>query len=373
MRVLVVGDWHSELHEEVVARALHQLGHEVFAFKWFSYFVRPNGLLAGLRHAMLRIQNKYLLEPALSHINRDLVAATIKYKPELIFIYRGTHIRLETLRALRCACPDVVIVAYNNDDPFSPQQPKYLWRHFLSAVPGYDIVFAYRHANLDEYRAVGARCVELLRSWYVPERNHPATLDVVQREAFSCDVVFVGHYEPDQRVEYLEEIVRKGYQLRLFGPGYDWDPVLAKSSLLRHLSPVRLVWGEEYNRALCGAKIALCFFSKLNRDTYTRRCFEIPATGTLMLSEYSADLADLFEEGREADYFRNPVELIEKIQTYLSDDDLRLKVAAAGAQRVVKDGHDVMSRMAGVVDQVVRYKESKNNTNWEKNAFAMDY
>jgi spore maturation protein CgeB len=100
---------------------------------------------------------------------------------------------------------------------------------------------------------------------------------------------------------------------------------------------------------LCGARIALCFLSKLNRDTYTRRCFEIPASGTLLLSEYSDDLAGMFREGVEADYFRSPEEMIEKIRCYLDDDALRRRVAAAGRLRVVDDGHDVVSRMAQVI------------------------
>ena len=47
------------------------------------------------------------------------------------------------------------------------------------------------------------------------------------------------------------------------------------------------------------------FFSRLNRDTYTRRCFEIPAAGTLMLCDYSDHAATLFAPGREADFFRD--------------------------------------------------------------------
>ena len=127
---------------------------------------------------------------------------------------------------------------------------------------------------------------------------------------------------------------------------------MAKSVVLKHLAPVHLVWNEDYKKALCGAKIALCFFSKLNRDTYTRRCFEIPATGTLLLSEYSDDLASLYQEGEEADFFKNKEEMIQKIKLYLGNDDLRSRVAVNGNQRAIIDGHDIFSRMAKVLDFV---------------------
>ena len=95
--------------------------------------------------------------------------------------------------------------------------------------------------------------------------------------------------------------------------------------------------------------MALCFLSKLNRDTYTRRCFEIPATGTLMLSEHTDDLASLYKEGEEADFFRTREELIEKLKLYFGNEPLRQTVAANGYQRVMADGHDVVSRMEQVL------------------------
>ena len=211
------------------------------------------------------------------------------------------------------------------------------------------MVLAYRQVNVDDYSRAGAQRVELLRSWFVPERNHPLTLRDEVHPRYATDVVFVGHYEPDQRLECLEEVVRQGFRLRLFGPGCEWDPVIARSELLVSQVPVQLVWGEDYNRALCGAKIALCFLSKLNRDTYTRRCFEIPATRTLLISEYSDDLAGLLEPGREADYFRNKEEMIDKIRMYLANPGLRQAVSDAGFRRVWSDGHDVVSRARQVL------------------------
>lgn len=349
MKILVAGNWHSELHEEVVARALVALGHEVCGFKWHDYFARHSGALGGVWHLAQRAQDKYVAGPIVAQLNRDFFKQVTALEPEMIFVYRGTHITADTLRAVRKAVPGCVLVGYNNDDPFAPHQPTYLWRHFLKAVPVYDLVLAYRHANIPEYLAAGARKVELLRSWYVPERNHPVTLSPEERERFEADVVFVGHYEPDQRLEFLEEIVRQGFRLKLFGPGYDWDPVIRSSPWLRDQIPVQLVWGEDYNRALCGAKIALCFFSKLNRDTYTRRCFEIPATGTLLLSEYSDDLTTLFMPGEEVALFSSRDEMIESIRGYLSDDARCRAVAEAGRERVITGRHDVVARMEDVM------------------------
>ncbi len=69
--------------------------------------------------------------------------------------------------------------------------------------------------------------------------------------------------------------------------------------------PIKPVTGIEYNYAICGSKITLCFLSKINSDTYTRRNFEVPAMGKLMLSEYSQDLEIIFKENEEMVFFRN--------------------------------------------------------------------
>lgn len=105
-----------------------------------------------------------------------------------------------------------------------------------------------------------------------------------------------------------------------------------------------------------GAKIALCFLSRLNRDTYTRRCFEIPATVTMLLSEYSSDLATLYQEGVEADFFRSKEELIQKLDFYIGNDQIRKSVAEAGYRSVMKDGHDVVSRMKQVLSWISQYR-----------------
>jgi spore maturation protein CgeB len=295
----------------------------------------------------------------INRINQDFVAAVREFRPDVVFVYRGTHIEANALRAVRAASPACVLVGYNNDDPFAPAQPKYLWRHFVTAIPEYDLMLAYRHANADAFCAAGARRAELLRSWYVVDRNHPIELSREEKANFDTDVVFVGHYEPDQRLDYLEEIVRQGFRLRLYGPPKYWARPLARSALLKHLVPTRMVWRDDYNRALCGARIALCFFSKLNRDTYTRRCFEIPATRTLMLSEYSNDIASLYREGVEAEFFRDRDEMIKKIKLYVGDECARKRVSEAGHRKATSAGHDIDSRMKQMLGWIAEIRKAR--------------
>jgi len=332
VKILLAGDWHSRVHEEPMAEGLRALGHEVEEFRWHPYFA-GSGILG-------RAQNKYLVGPRVSALNRDLIRVA---DADLLFIYRGTHIKRETLERIRAKNPAIVIAGYNNDDPFS-QAYRGMWRHFLAAVPAYDIVFAYRHSNLEELARAGARRTALLRSWFVPERIKPLQLSDDDRAKYESDVSFIGHYEDDGRAECIAAVAKSGAKVRVFGPGRDYkqfgwsDP------------SIHPVWNDDYNKALCGAKIALAFLSKLNRDTYTRRSFEIPASGTMMLSEYTDDLATLFKEREEAEFFRSPEELVEKVRHYLANDDARRRVAEGGLRRVYADGHDVQSRMRKMID-----------------------
>jgi spore maturation protein CgeB len=233
------------------------------------------------------------------------------------------------------------IVLYNNDDPFGPDAAKTIWRRFRKLIPVADACFCYRKVNLAEYLQAGARSVHLLRSYFEPHMQKPANLSVSDRQRFESDVVFVGHCEPDGRLEMIDRLLESGIRLRLFGTGWDRH---ATGHRWQGLVPIEAVRGEEYVRAIAAARIALVFLSARNRDDYTRRCFEIPAIGTLMLAPRTRELQSMYREDEEAAYFGSGDELVAQVRRYLADADLRRRVAAAGHARCLADGHDVDSR-----------------------------
>jgi len=85
--------------------------------------------------------------------------------------------------------------------------------------------------------------------------------------------------------------------------------------------------------------------SKLNNSTHTTRSFEIPACGALLLSERTNEMKELFEEDKEAVYFSDKEELVQKVQLLLKEPERRNAIAASGHRRCISDGHDVDSRI----------------------------
>lgn len=343
--MLLAGPWLYPSYQQACADALQQLGWSIRCFSWSADFYRQASEAGHLVHRSLlaRIQARLLVGPLVARVNRRLLDTARAQPPDVVWLYNCPPIHARTVRALRATAPSAMLVQYCNDNPFgSHVRPDY-WRHLKASIPEFHRHFVYRESNRAEFLAAGARWVDLLRSYYVPEVDRPVTLGP-EDSRYDVDVVFAGHYEKDGRLESLRAVAAAGYRLNVFGEVWHEAPP-AHVAALTGGAPIRAIYGDVYRKAICGARIALSFLSKRNRDTYTRRSFEIPAMGAFLLSEYSDDLASLFEEGREAEFFRSPDELLEKIRFYLARPQLRQTIADRGRARVIADGHDVCSRM----------------------------
>jgi spore maturation protein CgeB len=289
---------------------------------------------------------------------------------DILLVWRGTCINDRTLRLIKQRNPQCVLVSYNNDDPFSPKysakdaplNQRRLWKIFIKALPAYDRNFVYRPVNIPEVLQVGGKQADVLLPYFIPESNQPIELSDAEFDRFKCDVVFIGHHEADGRELYIQKLVEGGLDVKLYGGKYWNREVLG--DLADYFGEIREVYGDEYRQALAGAKMCLCFLSKLNRDTYTRRCFEIPACGKLLLSERTEDLINMFEEDKEAVFFSSPEELVEKALWLSQHPEDVERIARAGMQRVHMDGHSVKDRMKEFVSVLEKtYLESLDRCN----------
>jgi spore maturation protein CgeB len=330
MKILVVGTFKYEMYEKALFNAFKYLGEDVCSFEFSQYDYHGEDSLLKFFN---KFQDRFLFGPKVSKINRLLLKQVKEEKPDLIFLYRTTPVYAKTVSKIKRLGP--AIFSYNNDDPFSSVPPNYYWRHYLKAAYFCDYNFVYRNKNINDFKLLGIEKVGLLKSYYITQNNFPIECPK------TFDVIFIGHFENDGRDKYIKALIEAGINITVFG-----DELWEKAPLYNEIKqivkkPVRKL---EYNLTINRAKIALVFLSKINSDTYTRRCFEIPATKTLMLSEYTDELNSMFEEDKEALYFRNPEELVHKCR-YLLKDNVKMKeIANNGYLKLHESGHNIINR-----------------------------
>ena len=329
-KILLVGDDTYEMYVKAFYQSFQELGFWNVRLFATNHYMQANYKISKM---IVRIENKIAYGPRISVLNNRLIEYIEEVKPELIFLYSSRLIYATTIKTIKNN--NITVFAYNNDDPFASYFPKYFWRHFKACLKYVDAGIVYREKNIEEYKNSGCKRIEILRAYYIKSRNYHMYEVNVKVPA----VVFLGHNENDERQEYIRKLLKAKIEVGV--PKSSWENFEVNNPYLIKLENSH----EKYNEMLNGAQIAVVFLSKINNDTYTRRCFEIPATKTLMVAPYTDDIAAMFKEDEEVILFRNGEEFVEKIQYYLNCSDKRQKVAEAGYQRLLRDGHEVADRL----------------------------
>ena len=343
--VLLVRSAFGEIHELAWLRALRDLGIQVELFDTHTH-IPPN--LAG------RLEQRYLAGPHIRKVNRMVLEGARTMRPDVVHFYQGHHYTAETIAS-------VAQIAFASgshcDDPFGRSNLRE-YRLLLKALPKYDGYHVNRECNLAEATALGAKRARVLMMYYIPWLHYPCSLTEQEKTDFGSDVVFAGHMEPDLRVECLSGVIRAGLKCRIFGGAEEWTSALDQDAY-ESVRPIFHARGADYRRALCASKIGVCFFSKWNRDRYTTRSWEIPACGVFLLSERTSAMQEFYCEGKEAEFFDNSEEFIDKARFYVNNESARKKIAAAGYARVIASGNDIYSRMRQWLADVTSWRNEK--------------
>jgi len=280
----------------------------------------------------------------LSGVNFGVIDSFRKNQWDILWIDKGLTILRETLRAVRELQPDCAIVGYSPDDMAvrHNQSPQ-----FLGGVDLYDSYITTKSYGVEELKALGCRYVLFCGNAYDPHCHRPVQLSEGERKLLGGPVGFIGAFE-SQRAESMYCLAQSGFQIRIWGPGWERCGFRHPNLIVEH----KPLWGEDYAKAISSFDINLCFLRKINRDLQTTRSVEIPACGAFMLAERTEEHLGLFEEGKEAEFFRSDEELISKVEFYLDNPDIRKRIAASGRNRCVSSGYSNENRLADVLRQI---------------------
>lgn len=296
---------------EYVERALLALGHEVCFFEDRAY--RLPGRVRQWLPALERLD--------LGALNRRLLALAGRERPDLCLVAGGHRILPQTVSRLRRQ--GVTCVLWTIDAPihFAP---------IAAAAPAYDAVFCGGSEAVEILEALG-----VAPTWLPfacdPELHRPDPESAAGEEEVSA-LAFVGSYYPN-RAELLAGLA--GHDLTVWGPG--WERLASGHPLAAKVHPGQIGLNE-WRRIFSRAQVVLVSHYDDGRTPCQQaspKLYEAMACGAMVLCDAQADALRLFTPGRHFDIFRDPGELLAKVDHYLARPAERAAIAEQGRQEVL--------------------------------------
>lgn len=316
---------------------MQDLGHVITPFDWVVYKKGGSRITRSLR-------GRTAMGKAIRSLNADLLAFARESQYDIVWIEKGVWIYPETVEGLR-NLRGTIVVHYTPDFAIMFNRT----RHFIRSLPKYDVAITTKRYEIEKYREYGARRVVFIGQAFDPSIHKPYVLTPEEQNIYGSDVCFVGRCEKHY-LKMARTAARATDGLAIWAG--QWKQKILARPWLKKAYRGDNVWGSDYGKALSGAKIGLGFLSKLFPETATTRSIEIPACGTLLLAERTDEHLELFEEGKEAEFFDGKTELCEKIEYYLQHSDERERIAAAGRKRCQTSNYSNQGRLSSILNQV---------------------
>jgi spore maturation protein CgeB len=241
------------------------------------------------------------------------------YRPDLIFtVLMSYEIWTETLDAVRAGSP-ALIVNWGTDDSWKFNQVS----RFL--LPHLDFHITTDRDAAAQAQSAGFKNV-ILSQWAA---SRAQLLEPLPSSQCEYDVSFVGHLYGDRR-GWIEGLRQRGIKVTTFGQGSDGG-VVTSSAI-----------GDIYRKSRISLNFSLSGLHlmgvRLKRSRQIKaRVFEVPGAGGVLVTLAVAGLSDYFRVGEEIDTFERLDDLAAKAEFYLTNPDIRDRMAWAGHRRAIAE------------------------------------
>ena len=354
MKILYLGHLSPGQTALMRLRALKRLGHEVHGVDTFEIWRRPPWIKRQLQRRTCR-------GSIIDEINSSILSAARDFKPNIVWADKQEFLRAETTEGMRKL--GALLVHFTPDPYFTLK-----WKRTAimdETMRHFDVLIYCKKYEKKSYEDLGKK-TSYMPLGYCDEVHRPLSGD----RRWDCDVGFLGGWEP-RRERMLHSIAQANVRLKFRGAYWDFlrdgkwtlrrylilkelaageKVLIHRDELLAQANYGDEVYGDDYARALTGAKVGLGFLRKVCPDQHTTRTFEIPACGSLLLADRSEEHQEFFAEGQEAEFFDTSEELLDKIRFYCSNSSARTKVAEAGHKRCVQGGYAYVDRLRCVLN-----------------------
>lgn len=339
MKIMVVGPFGTIQRESAIVEGFRRCGCSVTECDYGDLLFSCN--------ILSRIQFRMGGGPVFRELTNRVIDKVCDASPDVVLFRRPLEFSADMIRKVRQAHP-AIYASFNNDDPFSNAYTDQRWCNLRSAIPEFDIHFAFRFRNVEQYKLAGAKHVALWEPFYTPWIHRPlAEYDENRSECFK--ILFAMHAERDERRKALLALIAKGVSVDIHS--WNWGAVFGKGESKKLGVKAPLV-GDDYVRAIGAASATLCFFSKQNNDELTSRVFEIPACKGLLISWRTPRIEQIFKDREEAFFFSSVDELLEIVEILSNNPGIVSEVKNRGYDRLINSRYSVVDRCADAIEAI---------------------
>jgi len=291
-------------------------------------------------------------------MNAEIVHIAKIFQPELLVVFKGTHVLPQTLKTLKGL--GVYLTLFYPDVSFLCHGP-----HIPRCMPLYDWIFTTKSFGITDLRkSLGISKVECLLHGFDPDIHRPFSVGGKSLAFWESDASFIGTWSP-KKERFLAEVAKRLPSIKLRVWGYLWEKSI--QDVLRPAIQGAQILGDVYPLAIQCSKVNIALLSEArlgasSGDQVTSRTFHIPASGGFMLHERTDEFLELFREGEDAACFDSPDELVQKIEYYLDHEEERERIRLAGHRRCIAE-HSHDRRAQRIIDH---YNEHITASNRDK-------
>lgn len=338
MKILFVGDLNDYARAKQRYLALQDLNHYVEGIAAYPLNEASSRTLLFLfRKFLKKVLFKLGYPMDETNVNSRVLEKVESLKPDWIWIEKVNTIKPATYKKIKNLLSQVKLTFYSEDDIYLKHNRSV---YLKKALPYFDIVYTTKPRNVNELPKLGAKKIYCIYQAYDKKLHRPIDLTEEEKKQWGADVSFVGTFE-QERADKMLGLAQQGIQVRIWGN--NWQSWKNKHPNL--IVEEKAVYNENFVKVINSSKINLNFLRKQNRDLHTSRSLEIPACHGFMLGERTEEHLKLFEEGKEAEFFDNFEELLDKVIFYINNTQLRKSIASAGRQRCISSGYSHQDRL----------------------------
>jgi len=228
------------------------------------------------------------------------------------------------------------IIFYCPDNPFV-RRDKMKWSILKSVLKYFDLVIFMQKNRISLAKKFGIKKYIFIPPTFRFEEFYKKKLSNIDKKKYSTDILLIGTWFKERGL-LAKSILDSGLKIKIYGNRWHKD---INFNMIKHvINPG--VDPNKYRIIIQSAKIAICLPSEENQDDITNKSLEIPTLGSLLLAKKTKTHSEFFIDNKEAVFFKNNKDCVNKCKFLLQHENIRKKIAENGRLRIFKNRKKIL-------------------------------